>query len=283
MEDNNNGSLLDQLQGESVEENPAVAPDVSEFALDPGAEELPPAEAVDQMLGEAVVEQEEMAAPMEEPPAEDLMIFSLSLPPLQGELAEKAREILQKAGFDQNAPLLSRLNEAVAAQTLASLRQIGVDAAPLPPGQPTGEPEQALVSDGAPSVHLPQEASGVLLLTVDAAANVNIAQSMGPVTAHRSITRRFFREAEAEAELARHLKKIMEPSRFPRIIPSGAAEKMFRGLFQDLQRQALSLGANAVLGLRLETVVEMEHTDPDSEQIRVVALGTAAIVEILHS
>ncbi len=333
MGDNQDGSLLDQLQdggaapasdsaadpmfantdlnAEAPQDSGAsqeipqelpqepLADSPSEFSMTPeGGEPQPafeepipgdtgtPAEAVDQMLGEAVVEGEMAAeAPAEEVVPEGLTIFSVLLPALSEPQLSRAKAILQGCGVSMDSPgLVSCLNEATAAQLVVALRQEGIDALPASAASPHAETsEPPVVSDGAPSVQLPQEFSGVLLFTLEAAGNINVVQSLEPVVAHRSITRRFFREAEAEAELHRELKRLAEPSRLPRLIPSGASEKLFRGLFQDLQRQALSLGANAVLGLRLETMVEMAHSNPDSEQIRVVALGTAAIVEILHS
>jgi uncharacterized protein YbjQ (UPF0145 family) len=47
----------------------------------------------------------------------------------------------------------------------------------------------------------------------------------------------------------------------------------------DLRRFALAKGANSVLGVKIEAFPESNPTDLQLEQLRLVAFGTAAVVE----
>lgn len=132
-------------------------------------------------------------------------------------------------------------------------------------------------SEGAPSVALPKNEKEVMVLTfADSAADLQVHQTLGLVTAHCSIARRFFREEEAQEKLRKEVERL--PGRNTGI-PASRLEALLRDLILDLQKMALQKGGNALLGLRLESFPETSHLDPELEQMRLVAFGTAAIVE----
>ncbi|MGZ3694900.1 MAG: hypothetical protein ACXWQO_12035, partial [Bdellovibrionota bacterium] len=62
-------------------------------------------------------------------------------------------------------------------------------------------------------------------------------------------------------------------------LPKSRLEGIFRELFLDLQKAALAVSGNAVLGVRIQTFPESNSLDPSLEQMRLVAFGTAAVVE----
>jgi uncharacterized protein YbjQ (UPF0145 family) len=132
--------------------------------------------------------------------------------------------------------------------------------------------------EGAPSVALPGSESEVLLCAFENVTGFQVKETRGIVTAHRSIARRLFREEEMAEKLQRELEQL--PGRnVPHHLPPSRIGALFRDLFLDLQKNALRLGANAVLGLRVEYFAETTRVDPDLDDLRLVAFGTAAVVE----
>lgn len=92
-----------------------------------------------------------------------------------------------------------------------------------------------------------------------------------------SLARRFFRGEELQEQMNREMAKLGSSS-----IPKSKLELLLREMFLDLQKNALSQGGNAVIATRIEAFPETNHLDP-SQQMRLVALGTAAVVEKTHS
>lgn len=190
-----------------------------------------------------------------------------------------------------DAPLLSQLTEYQAIAFRQGALALGAVAKasihfPLPA---LTEEDQALgdlamvrdnplpVSEGAPSIALPKNEKEVMVLTfADSAPDLQVHQTLGLVTAHCSIARRFFREEEAHEKLRKEVERL--PGRNSGI-PASRLEALLRDLILDLQKMALQKGGNALLGLRLESFPETSHLDPELEQLRLVAFGTAAIVE----
>jgi hypothetical protein len=252
--------------------NPDPALDVeqmlaAEIPLDPQADAMPAMDA-----GSAPTFQLQIDAKPEQREALKALAQSLSI-----ELPEGS------------SPLLSQLTEYQALAFRQAALALGANAKasihfPLPS---LTEEDQALgdlamvketqlpLTEGAPSVALPKHERDVMVLT-EVGANIQVLQTFGLVTAHRSIARRFFREEEAQEKLRKELQRL--PARGANI-PASRLEALLRELILDLQKMALQRGGNALFGLRLESFSETSHLDPELEQMRLVAFGTAAIVE----
>jgi hypothetical protein len=56
-------------------------------------------------------------------------------------------------------------------------------------------------------------------------------------------------------------------------------EILLRELSLDLQKAALGVAGNAVLGIKIQAFPETNHIDPTLDEMRLVAFGTAAVVE----
>ena len=213
-----------------------------------------------------------------------------ALKPKLKELATQFGIELTDSAWNAAVPVLSKLTEyqAVAFQRAARALGATVKASvkfPLP--QPSEEdlalgelaavPDPAvLTSEGAPSVTLPGREKDVLLFTGDDLPGFVLQETRGPVTAHRSITRRLFREEEAAAKMKREIDRASGRSAAP---ADSHLQLLFREIFVELQKQALSRGANSVLALRVESFPETESLDASSQQLRLLVMGTAAVVE----
>jgi hypothetical protein len=255
-----------------------------------------PALAVNEMLSEAVAAE---PPPSFEPAAEPIL-ESAPGPTSQVELRFPEgfaghAEFKSLAGSLQiglpegNSPLLSRLTEFQAIALHQRALQLGVPATtgvhfPLPAlteeeqalGELAAVPDTALPEiEGAPSVLLPKREKDVMVIP-ESAPGVTLVESLGLVTAHRSIARRFFREEEAEEKLRRELERL--PVKDGNL-PESRLEALFRDLLLDLRKSVLQKGGNALLGFRFESFPETSHLDPEMEQLRLVAFGTAAVVE----
>lgn len=273
-------------------------PPMGELEEAPSAEDdLDPNLSVDQMLSDAVFEEpaaftDETLLPLD---AASTPSFQLRLDLEKPEQRDKLKALAQAHALTftespGSSPMISQLNEYQALAFRQAALAIGVAVRvnvifPLPT---LSEEEQALgdlasvaesspiVAEGAPSVTLPANEKEVMLLP-DNAPGISIVESFGLVTAHRSIARRFFREEEAKEKLEKELQRM--PGRNTRQLPSSRLEGLLKDLFLDLQKAALSRGGNAVLGIRLESFPETTNLDPSLEQLRLVAFGTAAVVE----
>lgn len=219
-----------------------------------------------------------------------LEIADPALKPKLKELATQAGIELTDSAWNAAVPVLSKLTEyqAVAFQRAARALGAGVKSTvkfPLP--QPSEEdlalgelaaiPDPAAISsEGAPSVTLPGREKDVLLFTGDELPGFLLQETRGPVLTHRSITRRLFRDEEAAAKMKRELDRVSGRSAAP---ADSHLQLLFREIFVDLQKQALSRGANAVFALRVESFPETESLDASSQQLRLLVIGTAAVVE----
>jgi hypothetical protein len=245
-----------------------------------------PVESVNQMLGEAAVAAEQsLEAPIaaaSEGPAEgfSLVIYG----PISADLWKKAVEnpAFKDLSLATEPPkermLVSRLSEYQVIHAAYALQELGIPAQPKPPGAII-EALPSTESEGAPKVNLPRDAKDVFLYSGDQPAGYKVQNLEGLVSTHRSIARRFFRDLEAKELLEQELQKLQKPSKIRKLFPASAMERLFGGIFLDLQKAALSRGANGVIALRVEAFPESTSLDPDLEQIRLVALGTAAVVE----
>ena len=104
-----------------------------------------------------------------------------------------------------------------------------------------------------------------------------VLETFGIVVAHRSIARRLFREEDLRDRLEKELRAV--PNRPASSLAGSHLEIALRDLFFDLRKGALAKGANSVLGVRIEAFPESGLSDPELEQVRLVAFGTAAVVE----
>ncbi|MGZ3711244.1 MAG: hypothetical protein ACXVBE_05785 [Bdellovibrionota bacterium] len=198
---------------------------------------------------------------------------------------------LAEAVLASSTPLISQLTEFQALYLLQRLKALGLHGSvevKRPASAPTEEdlalgglssvPDDSPVhSEGAPSVQLPANEKGVLLYSGDSLPAFPVTQTLGVVTSHRSLARRFFRDDEVDDRLKREMERM--PGRSASSLPKSRLEGIFRELFLDLQKAALAVSGNAVLGVRIQTFPESNSLDPSLEQMRLVAFGTAAVVE----
>lgn len=272
---------------EALLDDPGMLPDPSENP--------DPQIAVNDMLSEAAL----LPDPVESIPhtsLEGMPTFQVKLTPANEEQREALKKIVLalKLGDEEACkamqPIFTHLNEYQAIQLMQELRAVGISAqadVKWPQAVPTEE-EAALGSlanvpdpmisiiEGAPSVILPTSSNDVLLLTTETIPGYQVQQVMGLVSAHKSIARRFFKEQELQKQVEEEIQKY--PGKKPQM-PKNQLERLFRELFQNLQKNALGMGANAVVGVKMEAFPESSHLDSALEQMRLVALGTAAVVE----
>lgn len=275
-------------EGEQPAEVPLEDPSLSNIPLDDllSAEMLP--EDADLLLSEL---------PLEEPPAQaptfQLHIHSLQesdRAALKKALEAQSVTLPEKAGINPT-PVISQLTEFQVVSLLQMTRALGIPAhatVQCPEPVPT-EDELALgdlssvldadlpVLEAAPSVSLPKGEREVLLCSPNHLPGAAVRETFGIVIAHRSIARRLFREEDLREKLEKELRLV--PNRPTSPMASSHLQLLMRDLFLDLQKSALAKGGNAVLGVKLEAFPESSTTDPQLEQLRLVAFGTAAVVE----
>jgi uncharacterized protein YbjQ (UPF0145 family) len=189
------------------------------------------------------------------------------------------------------APVISQLSEYQLIVLLQAARALGIAAEAFVsvPEQGPSEDDLALgdlslvpdpafsQSESAPSVTLPKGEKEVMVFTPDQVPGATVRESFGLVMAHRSIARRIFREEEVRDKLQKELRSV--PGRIAATLPSSHLQIVLRELMLDLRKAALAKGANAVLGVKLESFPESGMGDPQLEQLRLVAFGTAAVVD----
>lgn len=270
------------LLGESLDFSAAA------FEAPPEGENLDPALAVDEMLNAAVLAgaEEVVFSPPEE--ASSLPTFQLQMKIESSEQREKLKALAQSHSLSVSEQgLVSQLTEfqAVSFRQAALALGFAVSVSIQFPLPALSEDEQALGElalvpdgvavnvEGAPSVELPKNEKEVLLLT-ELPAGLGLVETLGVVSVHRSLARRFFREEEAEAQLRKELQKSRGT-----LLPTSRFEALLREICLDLQKAALRRGGNSVFGVKLEAFPETSNLDPGSEQMRLVAFGTAAVVE----
>jgi uncharacterized protein YbjQ (UPF0145 family) len=217
-------------------------------------------------------------------------------------LNEATRALMKKALDAQGAavpgkawaagtPVVSQLSEYQLILLLQTARALGIAAegtVDMPEQQPSEDdlalgnlsaiPDPALLQDeSAPSVTLPKGEKEVMLCTPEQIPGGTVRESFGLVLAHRSIARRMFREEDVRDKLQKELRSV--PGRANAVLPSSHLQLILRDLMLDLRKAALSKGGNAVLGVKLEHFPESSVGDPQLEQLRLVAFGTAAVVD----
>lgn len=169
------------------------------------------------------------------------------------------------------ALLLSRLDEYRALVLAQELWRMGLVPELRPQSADTEMETQVVVSQGAPIVALLPGASEVWISTLSSLPNAQIESSLGLVSCHRSIPRRFFRETQAQDMLGADLAKL----KIPKNLPENQYEQLLQELTRELQIQALSKGANAVVAVELEFFPEIVGIERSHDEIRVLLTGTA--------
>lgn len=146
-----------------------------------------------------------------------------------------------------------------------------------------GFPLDEIKSTGAQPVPLPSKADEVLLSTSDAVPGYGNGAPKGIVTAHGSIGRVFFRQDETESRLKVKINELWpQPSGMkPKgPLPRAEIDKVFQNLLLSLQREAFRRGGNAVVSIRISGFAEAESLNPDADQIRLIATGTAILLNV---
>ncbi len=294
-------------QVEAAPEPTSVQPIMEDFAADAAAEAMDfpdpnensnPAIAVEEMLSAGVMDLVETESVE---PIQARAMDALSVPTFQitlknfAAMTDRLKVVGSAFGFPEDvwkneSPIFSQLSEYQAVAFRKMARELGVEAEISVhfPASSFSEEEEALgdlaaipdadlpLGEGAPAVELPRGEKDVMVL-VDPLLGVSIRESFGLITAHRSIPRKLFREDEAQAKLQKELKRV--GSRTESEIPDSQLTIQIRILVRELQKLALQRGANAVVGFQLQTFAETNHLDPGLDQLRLVAFGTAAVVE----
>ena len=192
-------------------------------------------------------------------------------------------------------PMITRLNELQATLLYQLLNRVGiaVDCTQLQFASLQSnaldestdiqwEATAASESSGAPAVTLLENAREVLLLTPNELPGYLISETQGIISAHRTIAKRLFREQDAQRKLVREISAYQTKSSGNKAVMSNHIDKTFAEIFFDLQKNALAVGANAVLDIRLEIFSEYLPMDTDREQVRLIAVGSATTVEKLQ-
>lgn len=299
------GALPSALNPEesSSEGLPTELPDFTaapEAEASEPADDLDPNLNVDELLsGEMLPELGELLPepaadlPLEAIPTFQLQFLSLTkeqIPEMKKALTAHGVEIQEKI-WASATPVISQLNEYQAVSLLQVARALGAlanatvqypDLAPsedeLALGDLSAIPDpENIVLESAPSVVLPKGEKEVMLCTPDAITGANVLETMGIIIAHRSMARRLFREEEVKERLEKEIKLI--PKLSATVQADSQLQVLMRELLLDLRKNALAKGANAVLGVKLEAFPEAANSDPQLEQLRLVAFGTAAVVE----
>jgi hypothetical protein len=295
-------------------EMPLEATSVQPFAEDFVSEEsevadLPdpnensnPAIAVEEMLSAGVLEvPEHLAEDLDNLSSRSVEAlsqptFHLAIPSsLTKEKTEKLMKIGASLGFPESVwknshPIFSQLTEfqALSFRKLAAESGVEVNLSIVFPTPTISEEEEALgdlaavpdadlpFAEGAASIVLAKNEKDIMIL-VDPLLGVSIREGFGLVTAHRSIPRKLFREDEAHLKLKKELKRV--GSRSESEMPDSQLTIQIRSLLRELQKLALQRGGNALIGFQFQTFSETNHLDPALDQLRLVAFGTAAVVE----
>lgn len=280
---------LGEIPAEGLEGLPEALPEGLPNDLDAPLNPDPALDVEQMLAAEMVPDSQTEVMPAVDMGSVPTFQLQLEIKPEQREALKTLAQSLSLNLPEGNSPLLSQLTEYQAIAFRQAALALGVPAKAtisFPPPSLTEE-DQALgdlamvketqlpLMEGAPSVTLPKHEQEVMVLT-EVGANIQVVQTFGPVTAHRSIARRFFREEEAQEKLKKELQRM--PGRGANI-PASRLEGLLRELILDLQKMVLQRGGNALFGLRLESFSETSHLDPELEQMRLVAFGTAAVVE----
>lgn len=135
-------------------------------------------------------------------------------------------------------------------------------------------------STGAIAVDLPKNSKEILLSTVDTIAGHEILEEKGIISAHSSVARTFFRSEEQSARLEQKIDHLQpnSPNGKELRLPRAEMDNVFERLLKRIQREAMRRGANAVIGIQISGFPEANAIDPEADQIRLIASGTAVIL-----
>lgn len=285
---------LEELAEPAAEGAPEVAGETA-----PEEEPLDPDLSVEDLLTAALTEEAALPASPAEGLAPSLPGFQLRIRSLSEGQRAAFKKVLEgqavaETSFTGTSPVISQLTEYQAIQLLQAARQLGIQAqcaVSLPDAAPSedelalgdlsaiSEEQAGQLLESAPSVVLPKGEKDVMLCSPTRLPQSNILETFGIVIAHRSIARRMFREAEMREKLERELLLNTMPHRQAVPLPSSHLQQVLREIMLELRKGALAKGANAVLGVKIEAFPESSTLDPQLEQLRLVAFGTAAVVE----
>ncbi len=139
-------------------------------------------------------------------------------------------------------------------------------------------------STGAIAVELPNNSKEILLSTLEQISEHETIEEKGVLSAHSSVARSFFREDEQEARLVQKIDHLQsnDASRKELRLPRAEMDNVFEKLLYRLQREAMRRGANAVLGIQISGFPEANGIDPEADQIRLIANGTAVILRSIQ-
>ena len=185
----------------------------------------------------------------------------------------------------------TRMNETAAYSLVREVYRAGLDfhlsiadfdAAPdeLADLGPTLEPDTAK-SIGAKAVEIPTSPEEILLSTTAVVAGYRSAKPKGVVTAHGSIPKILFREDEKNQRLSSQIEGMARKdsdSPTPRKLPRAEIDKVMAKLLERLQKEAYRRGANGVTGIQIQAFPESNSIEPEADQIRVIASGTAVLL-----
>lgn len=256
------------------------------------------------------------ALPNEEPPAyaenadpdsdERARIFDVTIRGLADPRSQKQfAEILQRLPLAEKDPNLetkiaelgayriSRISEFYANALALQLHKAGLEfhlGIPHAEGEPEPNGSDLIgvgsldaeksSSQGAFAVAMPEKPGEILLSTVETVPGYAAALNKGIVTAHGSVARAFFREEEKLERLQHKVSALAPGSKPERLkLPRAEMDKIFQSLLERLQREAFRRGANGVIGIQISGFSESASFDPEADQIRLIATGTAVLLE----
>lgn len=270
------------------------------------------AQDVQQMIDSALPEEPIAAAPLslapelEHPDQTACQVYSVTLRGIENPADQRrVQTVLDRlAILPEGSPAAgaahsgvqrwSRLSEFQAYVLMANLFPLGFDVrlgqSEDSPAAAFAPPPEALTNVAAPEpemggalpVALPTKEGEVFLSTTESIAGHHAQVSKGIVTAHGVIHRLFFREGELDIRMRQKLQELgPQPSgQAPRRqLPRAEMDKIFANLLQKLQREAFRRGANGVVGIRIAGFTEAAALDPDADQIRLIATGTAVLLQ----
>lgn len=252
-------------------------------------------------LEEQSTEKSDFLASGEPPPLFQVSLRSASNPKTQAHIlrfVEREKFVDDLSGFKKSLQELggyrfSQLDEFQATMLMQELHKLDVEyRLDLPaydgdvsfPDRAAGvfhNSEEVVQSTGAIAVELPKNSREILLSTVEQIAGHEITEEKGILSAHSSVARSFFRADEQEARLEQkidHLRPNASAAKTLRL-PRAEMDQVFERLLQRIQREAMRRGANAVIGIQISGFPEANSIDPEADQIRLIATGTAVVLQ----
>ncbi|MCO5144353.1 MAG: heavy metal-binding domain-containing protein [Oligoflexia bacterium] len=224
--------------------------------------------------------------------------FSLRLLPENSQEIEKAKSIVESIGISLGervwvdaSPFISKLTEFQLIRLVQEFKRTNLLFEIYDKNEAVAEKSDALsveaileenkqvtaTVDGAPSVTTVDGKSSILFMTSNTLDGYKVIEVVDLVSAHCSIPRNFFNLEEMEQKIHTEMKALLRSQKIK--LPPTRSDQLIRDLQEEIQYKALAKGANAVINIKIQFFVEANHLDKASDQIRIVALGTAAIVD----